>query len=375
MKINQNKEFIKHQFLPYVIREGRSKTAYIFLIIAFLPLAFWLSRELIPNQEILGLNLKQVFDINFNGFDPKIWKGIRGGYFLYYLLVISIFEISSRGRHLKKRYSFNNLSLFRMRFSEGAKFADLYYFFIGKVHMRIPYLATAASFGFSKISNSWMEFLNSYYEQIIPDTNKKLNIFILFIIAMLLYEFGEYIGHRIAHRYFWDFHEFHHSATEMNILNGVRLSFFEKLFISFPGAPFLIISNLLMLKATQEGYWFIFWLYLFWILGGEFFMHLGHSSAKVVFPKPFSYILLSPSLHWLHHSTNPDHFNKNFGRVLCIWDRLFGSYLDESHLKDITGFGVGKSEYNMRHPLYSYYILPINILIKKFKKLLRLRTI
>ena len=153
----------------------------------------------------------------------------------------------------------------------------------------------------------------------------------------------------------------------MNILNGVRISFFENLFISFPGAPFLVLANFLILKATSEGYWFIFFIYVFWILGGELFMHLGHSTTKIIFPKPFSYVFASPSLHWLHHSTNPNHFEKNFGRVFCIWDRLFGTYLDESHIKDITGFGVGKSEYNNYHPLYSYYILPINILIKKFK--------
>lgn len=43
--------------------------------------------------------------------------------------------------------------------------------------------------------------------------------------------------------------------------------------------------------------------------------------------------------------------NKNFGRVLSVWDRIFGTYLDESNLKDISSFWVDKSEYNKRHPL------------------------
>ena len=47
--------------------------------------------------------------------------------------------------------------------------------------------------------------------------------------------------------------------------------------------------------------------------------------------------------------------------VLCFpfWDKIFGTYLDESHLKDITGFGVEGTKYNNFHPLYSYFVLPI----------------
>ena len=49
---------------------------------------------------------------------------------------------------------------------------------------------------------------------------------------------------------------------------------------------------------------------------------------------------LSPSLHLIHHSNNPKHFDKNFGFVFVFWDKLFGTYLDETNLKEIHGFGV-----------------------------------
>lgn len=81
---------------------------------------------------------------------------------------------------------------------------------------------------------------------------------------------------------------------------------------------------------------------------------------------------MSPSLHWIHHSNNPKYFNKNFGRVLSVWDRIFGTYLDESNLKDISSFGVDKSEYNKRHPLSALYSLPFKRLLQKIKYLLRL---
>ena len=68
---------------------------------------------------------------------------------------------------------------------------------------------------------------------------------------------------------------------------------------------------------------------------------------------------MSPSLHWLHHSKNPKHFNCNYGAMFTFWDMLFGTYLGEDHIKDIDGFGIEGTEYNKVHPLYAFSILPI----------------
>ena len=67
---------------------------------------------------------------------------------------------------------------------------------------------------------------------------------------------------------------------------------------------------------------------------------------------------MSPSLHWLHHSDNPKHFNTNFGVNFTFWDKLFGTYLDESHLSEINQVGIQNSKYNKHHPIYSYFVLP-----------------
>ena len=90
---------------------------------------------------------------------------------------------------------------------------------------------------------------------------------------------------------------------------------------------------------------------------------------QVYFPKPFSYVFLSPSLHWIHHSDNPKHFNKNLGTVFTFWDRVFGTYLDETNLKDVTGW-VKNNEWNKHNPLYCYYIMPLKRTYKKGKSIL-----
>jgi len=40
------------------------------------------------------------------------------------------------------------------------------------------------------------------------------------------------------------------------------------------------------------------------------------------------WLLMSPGMHKVHHSNNPEHFNKNLGNLFVIWDRLFGTYQD-----------------------------------------------
>ena len=69
---------------------------------------------------------------------------------------------------------------------------------------------------------------------------------------------------------------------------------------------------------------------------------------------------MSPSCHWLHHSSNPEHYNCNYGATYTLWDRVFGTYLDERHINNIYGFGVENTQYNKHHPIYAMYFLPLS---------------
>ena len=74
---------------------------------------------------------------------------------------------------------------------------------------------------------------------------------------------------------------------------------------------------------------------------------------------------MRPSLHLLHHSINPSQYN--YGMNFAFWDILFGSYLDKSNINDIMGFGVKRIQYNKKHPLYAFSILPVIKIIMRVK--------
>ena len=166
----------------------------------------------------------------------------------------------------------------------------------------------------------------------------------------------------------WEFHEFHHSATEMTILNKDRETPLQNIFSAPLLIPISVLVGLLINEYMSMGYVFPIYLFLIDTIIKTLSEYLGHSSSKVIYPKPLSYIFMSPALHWIHHSNNPKHYDSNFGMHYIFWDKMFGTYVGGDSLKDIHGFGVEGTEYNKYHPMYASIFLPINKLFKRIKK-------
>ena len=69
-------------------------------------------------------------------------------------------------------------------------------------------------------------------------------------------------------------------------------------------------------------------------------------------------MFLSPHYHQLHHSVDPNHYDRNFGQVLSIWDRLFGTLKVPGPNQDFA-FGLIHSEHDEYQSLRRLYWLPI----------------
>ena len=286
---------------------------------------------------------------------------------LFPMLVIIFLELSN-----PKSISnglFRNTSFGRIKRSRGFRFADVWYFFFNLLIGQFPLIGTLLTFGLANIYSPIGSWFHSLYQSIVPLPSSEIIGSVIFLVAILLDDMVKYFNHRIAHEigFIWDFHEFHHSATEMTILNKDRNILLQDIFTTPITLPISILSGLLLNEYVTQGFVIPFYIYSFYIALDFFGALVGHSSLKVIYPKPLNYIFMSPSLHWLHHSINPSHYNCNYGMNFAFWDRLFGSYLDESNIKDIMGFGVKGTQYNKKHPLYAYSILPIIKIIRRVK--------
>jgi sterol desaturase/sphingolipid hydroxylase (fatty acid hydroxylase superfamily) len=133
-------------------------------------------------------------------------------------------------------------------------------------------------------------------------------------------EFFYYWYHRFSHtsRWFWAGHSPHHSPNQLNLSAAYRLGWFGRLTGStlfFTPLVLLGFTPTVVLTALVLNLLYQFWLHADWM------PRLGWLEG----------IFNTPSNHRVHHARNPEYLDANFGGVLVIFDRLFGSYIPERH--------------------------------------------
>jgi sterol desaturase/sphingolipid hydroxylase (fatty acid hydroxylase superfamily) len=137
---------------------------------------------------------------------------------------------------------------------------------------------------------------------------KWLITFALFDLAIY---FWHYLNHK--HEFLWRFHKIHHSDKSFNVSTGFRFHVFDLLLEIVYKCFFVIIVGVnAYLVLTIE-------------IVELFFIFFHH--ANISFPKEaeLSQFIITPSLHRVHHSTLRREHDSNFGIVLSIWDKFFGT--------------------------------------------------
>lgn len=138
------------------------------------------------------------------------------------------------------------------------------------------------------------------------------------ILAAIVADFFYYWEHRAEHhiRFFWAYHSVHHSSTDYNLTVASRLSWIEVYILWIFYIPMALIGfpPLLIFIAVQ-----IVALYQFWI-----------HNQKIGRLGILERVINTPALHRVHHASNPLYIDRNFGGILMIWDRFFGTYQSET---------------------------------------------
>ncbi|MGB8398427.1 sterol desaturase family protein [Bradyrhizobium sp.] len=135
-----------------------------------------------------------------------------------------------------------------------------------------------------------------------------------FLAYWLITDFAGYWIHRLYHSndFLWTFHRVHHSQTELTFVTSFRNHIVEQ-----------IISNIIMfVPAILLGVPVWFWGPVF--LMQNLFEGLQHSDIKWRYG--FLYpVLVSPVFHAIHHSPERARHDSNYGKILSVWDYLFGT--------------------------------------------------
>ncbi len=146
------------------------------------------------------------------------------------------------------------------------------------------------------------------------------------LLAVLLSDFLGWLHHVIRHkvRWFWFFHEVHHSQRQMNPWTDTRyhiVDYFEAQAVRF--------IPLFMLSLSQPA----IVAYIFFRIWFTRFYHSNIRSNLGI----LRYVFVTPQSHRIHHSVLPKHQDKNFAVFLSIWDRMFGTQHPDDQSYPETG--------------------------------------
>ncbi len=137
------------------------------------------------------------------------------------------------------------------------------------------------------------------------------------VIAILGVDLLWYTYHRIAHRVrlIWATHQAHHSSEYFNFATALRQKWNNS-------GEILMWAPLPLLGLPP---WMVFFswslnlIYQFWV----------HTERIDKLPRPFEFVFNTPSHHRVHHGMDQPYLDKNYGGILIIWDRLFGTFQTE----------------------------------------------
>lgn len=181
------------------------------------------------------------------------------------------------------------------------------------------------------------------HDYIVPyglNWNPELNIWsflITFFAIDLLWYLSHFAQHKI--RWFWVVHVTHHSSANYNLSTALRQNFINGLNGTwvFQWIPFALIGF--------DRDWTLIAIELNLVY--QFFLHTQMFNA----PKWFGKVFNTPSHHRVHHGCNPEQIDRNFGGVLIIWDKIFGTFQAEETAGEIK-YGVPRMPEKPYNPFY-----------------------
>ena len=168
----------------------------------------------------------------------------------------------------------------------------------------------------------------------------------LWALTFIVIDLVFYIYHRISHRvnFLWAIHMSHHSSEEMNFAVSFRQAWFGPV----SKLPFFMIMPLIGFDPTIIA------------VAGVISTLWGIVGHTQIIGKlgPLELIFNTPSHHRVHHGSNSQYIDKNYGNLLIIWDRIFGTFEPEKEpvkyglVRNVNTFNPTKITFMGWHQIY-----------------------
>lgn len=154
----------------------------------------------------------------------------------------------------------------------------------------------------------------------------------LLLAIMVLDLIAQYFVHFLLHkiRWMWRLHLIHHTDTHVDATTGTRHHPFD----------FIIRESFAVIAVFIMGMPVAF--YLFYRILSVFFTYFTHANIKMPLPvdKALSHVIVTPNMHKFHHHFELPWTDSNYGNMLSIWDRIFGTFVYDNTEKIRYGVDI-----------------------------------
>ncbi len=148
--------------------------------------------------------------------------------------------------------------------------------------------------------------------------------------VIVAYDFTYYWKHRFGHEFafFWGSHSAHHQSEEYNLTTALRQTSMGWILLWLFNLPIILMGVPMEAFIIAAA---INLIYQFW----------PHTQYIDRMPEWFEYVFVTPSNHRVHHAQNDKYLDKNYGGIFILWDRMFGTFVDEDKSEPPV-FGIRK---------------------------------
>jgi len=209
-----------------------------------------------------------------------------------------------------------------------------------------------------KVADGVRSLLDATFGAAPADSTPNLAVVAAFtLITALAYDYGRFLSHYVQHRVpvLWEFHKVHHSAEVLTPISSFRAHpidqmiefLFRLIATSVVSGVFAHFYPSGIEELTILNYSAL--TFLFYLAA-----HLRHSHIPVGYGR-LSHLFVSPVMHQLHHSAAREHFDKNFGFIFSLWDKMAGTLLiPERHARFDLGLPPEAGRYDTATRLFLY---------------------
>lgn len=161
------------------------------------------------------------------------------------------------------------------------------------------------------------------------------NVWWVWVLLILATDFVWYWYHRLGHEinFLWAAHIVHHQSEEFNLSVSARITTFQAL-----------IRNVFWCILPFVGFHPLMVVVILSVHGAYSFFTHTQMIGKLGW---LENILITPSLHGVHHASDEKYLDKNYGDVFVFWDKMFGTFQQEEEAP----------KYGLTHPIKSYSFL------------------